>query len=87
MSRLVAMEAQLSHARQTLRQRDFHIAVLEEKLRLYMKAEEDAVGSKVGFLDKLKDSRMASVEEKCLKLERQVMEMERFLSEYGMVWC
>ena len=41
-----------------------------------MKAEEDAVGSKVGFLDKLKDSRMASVEDKCLKLERQVMEME-----------
>ncbi|XP_050717643.1 uncharacterized protein LOC126999281 [Eriocheir sinensis] len=87
MSRLVAMEAQISHARQALRQRDFHIAVLEEKLRLYMKAEEDAVGSKTGFLDKLKDSRMASVEEKCLKLERQVMEMERFLGEYGMVWC
>ncbi|KAK4307446.1 hypothetical protein Pmani_020791 [Petrolisthes manimaculis] len=87
MNRLVTMETQLSHTRQALRQRDFHIAVLEEKLRLYMKAEEDAVGSKTGFLDKLKDSRMASVEEKCLKLERQVMEMERFLSEYGMVWC
>ncbi|KAK3866107.1 hypothetical protein Pcinc_028337 [Petrolisthes cinctipes] len=87
MNRLATMETQLSHTRQALRQRDFHIAVLEEKLRLYMKAEEDAVGSKTGFLDKLKDSRMASVEEKCLKLERQVMEMERFLSEYGMVWC
>ncbi|XP_071520499.1 uncharacterized protein [Panulirus ornatus] len=52
-----------------------------------MKAEEDAVGSNMGFLDKLKDTRMASVEEKCRKLERQVMEMERFLGEYGMVWC
>nr|XP_045595894.1 uncharacterized protein LOC123756695 isoform X1 [Procambarus clarkii] len=87
MNRLVAMETQLSHARQALKQRDFHIAVLEEKLRLYMKAEEDAVGSKMGFLETLKDTRMTTLEEKCLKLERQVMEMERFLGEYGMVWC
>ncbi|XP_069952598.1 uncharacterized protein [Cherax quadricarinatus] len=87
MTRLVAMETQLSHARQALKQRDFHIAVLEEKLRLYMKAEEEAVGSKLSFLETLKDTRMASVEEKCRKLERQVMEMERFLGEYGMVWC
>ncbi|KAG7169781.1 UBX domain-containing protein 11-like, partial [Homarus americanus] len=87
MNRLVAMETQLSHARQSLKQRDFHIAVLEEKVRLYMKAEEDAVGSKMGFLETLKDTRMSSVEEKCRKLERQVMEMERFLGEYGMVWC
>ncbi|XP_056122240.1 UBX domain-containing protein 11 [Rhinichthys klamathensis goyatoka] len=53
------------------------IAVLEEKLDLLQKAKEKSASN---------ENQDEELVQLCLKLQNQVLEMEKFLNDYGMIW-
>ncbi|XDV40704.1 hypothetical protein PO909_009733 [Leuciscus waleckii] len=53
------------------------IAVLEEKLNLLQKAKEKSASN---------ENQDEELVQLCLKLQNQVLEMEKFLNDYGMIW-
>ncbi|XP_056365192.1 UBX domain-containing protein 11 [Oenanthe melanoleuca] len=68
------LEQKIEKQAQEIQQKDRRIAELEERIKTLQ--EEDAFDS----------STTEELEMRCLQLQSQVWEMERFLNDYGLIW-
>ncbi|NWI31534.1 UBX11 protein, partial [Sula dactylatra] len=75
MQKLTLLEEKIEKQAQEIQLKDRRIAELEQKMKTTQKGE-DAPGS----------STAEELEIRCLQLQTQVWEMERFLNDYGLVW-
>ncbi|XP_071381533.1 UBX domain-containing protein 11 [Centroberyx affinis] len=75
MQRLTQLETKVKSQAQEIERKDKKISVLEERLKLLKKSES------AGDLSD-RDDLVGT----CHQLQTQVHEMERFLSDYGMIW-
>ncbi|NWQ93200.1 UBX11 protein, partial [Burhinus bistriatus] len=75
MQKITLLEQKIENQAQEIRLKDKRIAELEEKMKTLQK-REDAPDS----------STAEELEIRCLQLQTQVWEMERFLNDYGLVW-
>ncbi|XP_018590073.1 UBX domain-containing protein 11 isoform X2 [Scleropages formosus] len=76
MQRVGLLERTVHRQALDIQQKDKKIAVLEEQLKLLRSPTEEAGAPQ----------RVQELERSCRTLQEQVWEMERFLSDYGMVW-
>ncbi|XP_054658195.1 UBX domain-containing protein 11 isoform X1 [Grus americana] len=75
MQKITLLEQKIEKQAQEIQLKDRKIAELEEKMRTLQKGEDDP------------DSSIAEeLEIRCLQLQTQVWEMERFLNDYGLIW-
>ncbi|XP_065553663.1 LOW QUALITY PROTEIN: UBX domain-containing protein 11 [Lathamus discolor] len=75
MQKITLLEQKIAEQAQEIQLKDRRIAELEEKMKTLQK-EEDAPDS---FTTE-------ELEIRCLQLQFQVWQMERFLSDYGLIW-
>ncbi|NWS52722.1 UBX11 protein, partial [Chunga burmeisteri] len=75
MQKITCLEQKIEKQAQEIQLKDRRIAELEEKVKTLQKGE-DAPDS----------STVEELEIKCLQLQTQVWEMERFLNDYGLIW-
>ncbi|XP_025918374.1 UBX domain-containing protein 11 [Apteryx rowi] len=75
MQKIALLEQKVKKQAQEIQLKDRKIAELEGKMKTLQKGE-DAPDS----------SRAEELEMRCLQLQTQVWEMERFLSDYGLIW-
>ncbi|NXC76131.1 UBX11 protein, partial [Anhinga anhinga] len=75
MQKITLLEEKIGKQAQEIQLKDRRIAELEEKMKTTQKGE-DASSS----------STPEELEIRCLQLQTQVWEMERFLNDYGLVW-
>ncbi|XP_040507885.1 UBX domain-containing protein 11 isoform X2 [Gallus gallus] len=75
MQKISLLEQKIDKQAQEIQLKDRKIAELEEKMKTLQKGE-DAPDS----------STAEDLETRCLQLQTQVWEMERFLNDYGLVW-
>ncbi|KAM9532348.1 UBX domain-containing protein 11 isoform 1-T1 [Guaruba guarouba] len=75
MQKITLLEQTIAEQAQEIQLKDRRIAEIEEKMKTLQK-EEDAPDS----------STTEEVEIRCLQLQLQVWQMERFLSDYGLIW-
>ncbi|XP_031988272.1 UBX domain-containing protein 11 [Corvus moneduloides] len=75
MEKISLLEQKIEKQAQEMRLKDRRIAELEEEIKTLQKGE-DAPGSPT----------TGELEMKCLQLQSQVWEMERFLNDYGLIW-
>ncbi|XP_010289406.1 PREDICTED: UBX domain-containing protein 11, partial [Phaethon lepturus] len=75
MKKITLLEQKVEKQAQEIQLKDRRIAELEEKMRTLQKGE-DAPDS----------STAEELEIRCLQLQTQVWEMERFLNDYGLIW-
>ncbi|XP_010001993.1 PREDICTED: LOW QUALITY PROTEIN: UBX domain-containing protein 11 [Chaetura pelagica] len=75
MQRITLLEQKIEKQAQEIKLKDRRIAELEEKMKTLQKGE-DAPDS----------SAVEELEMRCLELQTQVWEMERFLNDYGLIW-
>ncbi|KAL0984707.1 hypothetical protein UPYG_G00145670 [Umbra pygmaea] len=76
MQRLTLLETKVKSQGRDIDQKKRKITVLEDKLKLLQKSREQ--NSNISRQDELVET--------CHRLRTQVLEMERFLSDYGMIW-
>ncbi|OPJ69813.1 UBX domain-containing protein 11 isoform B [Patagioenas fasciata monilis] len=78
MQKITLLEETIEKQAQEIQLKDKRIAELEEELKTLQKGEAraDAPGS----------STAEELEMRCLQLQTQVWEMERFLNDYGLIW-
>uniref|UniRef100_A0A6J0UDV2 UBX domain-containing protein 11 isoform X1 n=1 Tax=Pogona vitticeps TaxID=103695 RepID=A0A6J0UDV2_9SAUR len=76
MQKIASLEQQVKNQVQSIQLRDKKIKELEEEINILQKGKEESPGS----------SRTKELEKLCLKLQRQIWEMERFLNDYGLIW-
>ncbi|XP_066838477.1 UBX domain-containing protein 11 isoform X2 [Anser cygnoides] len=75
MQKISLLEQKIDKQAQEIQLKDRRIAELEEKMKTLQKGE-DAPDS----------STAEDLEMRCLQLQTQVWEMERFLNDYGLIW-
>ncbi|XP_031450973.1 UBX domain-containing protein 11 isoform X1 [Phasianus colchicus] len=75
MQKISLLEQKIDKQAQEIQLKDRKIAELEEKMKTLQKGE-DAPDS----------STAEDLERRCLQLQTQVWEMERFLNDYGLIW-
>ncbi|XP_064897927.1 UBX domain-containing protein 11 isoform X3 [Columba livia] len=75
MQKITLLEETIEKQAQEIQLKDKRIAELEEKMKTLQKGE-DAPGS----------STAEELEMRCLQLQTQLWEMERFLNDYGLIW-
>ncbi|XP_009880493.1 PREDICTED: UBX domain-containing protein 11 [Charadrius vociferus] len=75
MQNLTLLEQKLKKQAQEIQLKDRRIAELEEKMKTLQKGE-----------DAPDPSTAEELETRCLQLQTQVWEMERFLNDYGLIW-
>ncbi|KFV10687.1 UBX domain-containing protein 11, partial [Tauraco erythrolophus] len=75
MQKITLLEQKIEKQAQEIQLKDRRIAELEEKMKTLQKGE-DAPDS----------STAEELEIRCLQLQTQVWEMERFLNDYGLIW-
>ncbi|KFV41832.1 UBX domain-containing protein 11, partial [Tyto alba] len=75
MQKITLLEQKIEKQAQEIQLKDRRIAELEEKMKTLQEGE-DAPDS----------SRAEELEIRCLQLQTQVWEMERFLNDYGLIW-
>ncbi|NXW09945.1 UBX11 protein, partial [Fregetta grallaria] len=75
MQKITLLEQKIEKQAQEIQLKDRRIAELEEKMKTLQKGE-DAPDS----------STTEELEIRCLQLQTQVWEMERFLNDYGLIW-
>ncbi|KAM6190827.1 UBX domain-containing protein 11 [Sarcoramphus papa] len=75
MQKITLLEQKIEKQAQEIQLKDRRIAELEEKMKILQKGE-DAPDSPAS----------EELEIRCLQLQTQVWEMERFLSDYGLIW-
>ncbi|KAJ8340792.1 hypothetical protein SKAU_G00330830 [Synaphobranchus kaupii] len=76
MQKLRLLERKVCSQSVEIQSKEKKIALLQEKLRVLQKSKELPATS----------GRVVELEQTCHRLQSQVCEMERFLSDYGMVW-
>ncbi|XP_051575806.1 UBX domain-containing protein 11 isoform X1 [Myxocyprinus asiaticus] len=77
MQKICQLEKKVKTQAIDIERRAQRIAVLEEKLSLLQEEKEKSLS------DGNQDEGMVAM---CLRLQKQVYEMERFLNDYGMIW-
>ncbi|XP_040443751.1 UBX domain-containing protein 11 [Falco naumanni] len=75
MQKITLLEQKIEKQAQEMQLKDGRIAELEEKMKT-LQQREDAPDS----------STAEELETRCLQLQTQVWEMERFLNDYGLIW-
>ncbi|NXU29233.1 UBX11 protein, partial [Thalassarche chlororhynchos] len=75
MQKITLLEQKIEKQAQEIQLKDRRIAELEEKMKTFQKEEDDPDSSTAEEL-----------EIRCLQLQTQVWEMERFLNDYGLIW-
>jgi len=78
MKRIADLERQALYMTKEIIEKDKRSRVLEEKLDLYKKHQS---GEEVK-----KSAEVARLETKCENYVKQISEMEKFLSDYGLIW-
>ncbi|NXN69304.1 UBX11 protein, partial [Himantopus himantopus] len=75
MQKITLLEQKIEKQAQEIQLKDRRIAELEEKMKTLQKGE-----------DVPDPSTAEELETRCLQLQTQVWEMERFLNDYGLIW-
>ncbi|XP_010083552.1 PREDICTED: LOW QUALITY PROTEIN: UBX domain-containing protein 11, partial [Pterocles gutturalis] len=75
MKKISLLEQKIEEQAQEIQLKDRRIAELEEKMKTLQKGEDAPDSSTAEELDM-----------RCLQLQTQVWEMERFLNDYGLIW-
>uniref|UniRef100_G1MPU6 UBX domain-containing protein 11 n=1 Tax=Meleagris gallopavo TaxID=9103 RepID=G1MPU6_MELGA len=75
MQKISLLEQKIDKQAQEIQLKDRKIAELEEKMKTLQKGEDGP-----------ESSAAEDLETRCLQLQTQVWEMERFLNDYGLIW-
>ncbi|XP_069051680.1 UBX domain-containing protein 11 isoform X1 [Lepisosteus oculatus] len=76
MHKLTQQELKLKSQAQEIQQKEKLIVVLKEKVKILQNSKDPITDSNT----------TEELEKRCLQLQNQVWEMERFFNDYGMVW-
>ncbi|KAJ6663461.1 hypothetical protein lerEdw1_009540 [Lerista edwardsae] len=76
MQKIVSLEQKVKSQASAIQQKEKTIKELEEQLHILQEGKEESSET----------SRAEELEVICLRLQRQIWEMERFLNDYGLIW-